>query len=594
MNYFDRQNIRLMVAVMAVLFFIVTARLWHLQVLRGKEFRRIAEDNRLRITDILAPRGIIYDRNGTPLVRNSPNFCVSVLPDMKKEARAGAIAALLSMPTEEITKLLAEKKGSIEPVKLKERLPFEEVARIEARLSEFPELTIDVEIARDYIYADIAAHLMGYIGKLTPAQAKDPAFEDVPRTGYTGQWGLEKFFDKELRGVPGQRLIEVDALGRELRIVGEIPPEKGREMTLALDLALQMAAEAEFGDRVGAFVALNPKTGELLGLMSRPSFNPNVFVPAIKPADWRDLALDPRHPMLNRAFQSQYPPGSTFKIVTAIAALEDGTVSPENTVSCRGGFGLGSHVFGCWRHEGHGPVNIYKALVESCDVYFYTYGLRTGMDRIAVYARALGFDAKPGLGLGSERKGLIPDSGWKQRAKKQKWYPGETVVAAIGQGYVAVTPLQMARLMGIIGSGGKFIPAISFLKYNGGEVRGEPVPIAFKESTIKLVQDALAGVVRDGAGTAHWTASSKLVSISGKTGTAQVISSLQGPDHAWFVAYAPSEDPEVAFAVIVENGGHGSSAAAPIAKKAIEAYIKAKQEREGIHYAGGQESSPKL
>ena len=594
MNYFDRQNIKLIMAVMAVFFFIVTARLWQLQVLRGKEFRRIAEDNRLRITDILAPRGIIYDRNGMPLVRNSPNFCVSVLPDMKKEAHAGSISGLLNMPVEEITRLLNEKKGSLEPVKLKERLSFEEVARIEARLSEFPELTIDVEIARDYIYADLAAHLIGYIGKLAPAQAADPAFDDVPRTGYTGQWGLEKFFDKDLRGVPGQRLIEVDALGRELRIVGEIPPGKGGDLTLALDLNLQMAAEEEFGDRAGAVVAMNPKTGELLGLMSRPSFDPNLFVPAIKPADWRALALDPRHPMLNRAFQSQYPPGSTFKIITAIAALEEGVVSPENTVTCRGGFGLGSHVFGCWRHEGHGPTAIYKALVESCDVYFYTYGLRTGMDGIARYARALGFDTKAGIGLGSEKKGLIPDAAWKMRARKDKWYPGETVVASIGQGYVAVTPLQMARLMGVIGTGGKFIPSVSFLKYTGGRVRGEPVPIALKESTIKLVQDALAGVVRDDRGTAHWSAHSQLVSISGKTGTAQVTSSLQGPDHAWFVAYAPSEDPEVALAVLVENGGHGASAAAPVAKKAIEAYVKAKQERERIKYAGGQESSPKL
>jgi penicillin-binding protein 2 len=593
MNYLERHNVKLVMAVMGVLFFIVIARLWQLQILNGKDFRRQAEENRLRIVDILAPRGIIYDRHGTPLVRNSPDFCVSILPDMAKEAQVDKIAMLLQVPPEEIIKLISAQKGSLEPVKLKDRLTFDELARIEARLSDFPELTIDVEIARDYIYKDMAAHLIGYIGKLTPAEAQDPAFDDVPRSGYTGQWGLEKYYDKELRGVAGQRLIEVDALGRELRIVGEIPPKKGKDITLALDLKLQLAAEQEFGDRAGAMVALNPRTGELLGLLSKPSFDPNIFVPSIKPHDWSSLVLDERHPMLDRAFQSQYPPGSTFKIVTAISALEDGVVTPDETVSCRGGFALGNHVFGCWRHEGHGPLNIYRGIVESCDVFFYTVGLRTGMDRIAYYARALGLDSKVGIGLGSEKKGLIPNSEWKMRTRNQKLYPGETVVASIGQGYVAVTPLQMARLMGIVGTGAKFIPNISFLKYKGGQVPGQPVPIPLKDSTVKLVQDALAGVVTEDRGTAHLSAFSKVVPISGKTGTAQVVSSLSGPDHAWFVAYAPSSEPEVALAVIVEKGGHGASAAAPIARKAIEAYVQGKQEQP-VKYADRQTVGPKL
>lgn len=591
---FDRNNIKFVMAVMGVFFFITLLRLWQLQVLQGKEMRHVAEENRLRITDLLPPRGIIFDRNGNPLVRNSPNFCVSLLPEMTREAQVHSIAALLNIPSEQLLTILKEKKGTKEPIKLKERLTFEELARVQARLSDFPELTVDVEVARDYIYGDIGAHLLGYIGKLSEAQAKDPYYAGVPRTGYTGQWGLEKYYDKELRGVPGQRLIEVDALGRELRVVGEIPPKKGKDVTLGLDINLEMAAQAGFGNRVGAMVAINPKTGELLGLVSKPSFDPNVFVPAIKPEDWRKLVMDPKHPMLDRAFQSMYPPGSTFKIVTALSALEDGAVSPTSTVTCGGSFTLGNHTFGCWKHEGHGTINIYKAIVQSCDVYFYTNGLKTGLDRIAFYARALGLDSKVGLGLGSEKKGLIPDSEWKMRVRHDKLYPGEQVVASIGQGYVLVTPLQMARLMAVIGTGGKFIPDISFKKYAGGDVKGRPVPVPFKEENIHLIQSALAGVVNDPGGTACVSGRSQIVHISGKTGTAQTTSSAKGPDHAWFVAYAPSEDPEIAVAVLVEEGGHGSSAAAPIARSAIEAYIKSKQDSQSRTYANRQESVPKF
>jgi penicillin-binding protein 2 len=381
-----------------------------------------------------------------------------------------------------------------------------------------------------------------------------------------------------LRGIPGERIIEIDALGREIKLLKENPPVKGEDLKLSIDINLQKAAEEAFAGRAGAVAALKPDTGEILGLVSRPSFDPNLFARGVNYSQWAALIQDKKTPMLNRALQSQYPPGSTFKIVTAIAALNEGVITPDTKVTCTGGITYGKWQFGCWKKGGHGTISLHRAIVESCDVYFYEVGKRLGIDKIAEYARKLGLGSKTGLQLVKERSGLIPDTNWKYEKRNQQWYLGETFNAAIGQGYVSVTPMQMAQLMSVVANGGSIYRPVMVK----AEALLQPVAsVDIKPHVLELVRDGLYGVVNEGGGTGG-AAKSSVATIGGKTGTAQVVgirkSSHHLPeklrDHAWFVAFAPVEKPAIAICVFVEHGGHGGGAAAPIAKLAIEAYLK--------------------
>ena len=436
-------------------FLILLIRLWQLQILQGTEYRKISESNRLRVIGIPAPRGIIYDRNGIPLVRNIPYFCASLIPGEFDAENVRGVANLLGMSAEEVEEKISKKGESpFSPVRLKEGLSFKEVNYIEARRSDFPGLMVEIEVSRGYIFGKTGAHLIGYLGKMTPAQSKDPQFRDVPPDAFIGQWGVEKLYDKTLRGIAGQRVIEVDALGREIRLLQEKPPVKGTDLTLSVDIALQEAADKAFEDRTGALVALQPDTGEILGYVSSPSFDPNKFVKGITRDEWESLSSDKNLPMLNRAIQSQYPPGSTFKIIMAIAGLEEGVINASTTVDCKGGISFGRWHFGCWRKGGHGIISLHRALVESCDVYFYEVGRRLGIDKIYEYASRFGLGKTTGIPLGAERKGLIPNTKWKMKAKKAQWYLGETFVNSIGQGYVSATPVQMASMMSAVANGG--------------------------------------------------------------------------------------------------------------------------------------------
>ncbi|MDH4231331.1 MAG: penicillin-binding protein 2 [Nitrospirota bacterium] len=580
------------IAVVSVLillgFLIILLRLWQLQILEGDELRKISESNRLRVIKVPAPRGIIFDRNGIPLVKNTPYFCASVIPEEFDAASIPSLARVLHMTEDELReKLDRTAQSPFTPVKLKEDLSFEDVSYIEARRSDFPGLIVEIEVGREYLYGGIGAHVIGYLGKLTPSQSKDPEFNDVPLNAFIGQWGVEKFFDKSLRGTAGQRIIEVDAIGREIRLLKEKPPVKGADLNLSLDIALQKAAEDAFEGKAGALVALKADTGEILGLVSEPSFDPNRFAKGIRSEDWRALTTDKKVPMLNRAIQSQYPPGSTFKIITAIAALEEGAMDTTAKVDCRGGINYGRWRFGCWKKTGHNVVSLHRALVESCDVYFYEAGKRVGFDKVYDYATMFGLGEETGFPIGRERKGLIPNSKWKQETRKTAWYLGETFINSIGQGYVAATPIQMAVMMNAVSNGGNI--------YKPSILKGaEPVVVKkalVSPGTMEAVRSALQGVVSESGGTGY-AAKSSTVSIGGKTGTAQVVGIRKDSkdlaehlrDHAWFVAFAPVEKPEIAMSVLVEHGGHGGTAAAPIAKKAIEAYmLPAEQKKELMH-----------
>ncbi len=582
-----RNNIhdRILIAsyLVIALFSILVLRLWQLQVLQGNEYRRLSEENRLRIVKIAAPRGIIYDRNGIPLVKNSPYYSVSISPVSAEGVDLLHLSKIINVDMDTLSKRLSSRRSTFEPVRLKEGLTFKEIAYIEARRSDFPGLFIDIDVTRHYLFGEVGAHLIGYLGKLNQSQYRDAEFRGLPSDAFVGQWGIERLFDRQLRGTPGERIVEVDALGRELRLLTEKPPSKGEDIILAMDINLQKAAEEAFGDRTGALIALKPDSGEILALVSKPSFDPNLFARGISQKQWEDFINNPRNPFLNRALQSQYPPGSTFKIVTALAGLEEHVIDPETRVTCNGGISYGRWHFGCWQKNGHGTVSLHRAIVESCDVYFYEVGRRLGIDRIASYARDLGLGKDSNLMLVRERKGVVPDTKWKQEKKKQPWYLGETFNASIGQGYVAVTPYQMARLTGIISNGG-YVYEPSLLRLTDRPHETKKLNIHLE--SIEEIKKGLFGVVNETSGTG-WAARSPIVEICGKTGTAQVIGVRRDSkylhelhrDHAWFVAFAPCDKPEIALSVLVEHGGHGGVAAAPIARRAIEAYMRSLQDR---------------
>jgi len=564
---------------------ILCFRLWQLQMLDGDKYKRLSEDNRLKILKTPAPRGIIYDRNGTPLVKNIPFFSVSITTDNFRAIDTDSLSAVLGLTKKEVEEKLTKKDNSpFVPVKLKQGLSFGEIARIEARRSDFPGLFVETEVGREYLFGKVGAHIIGYLGKITTSQLNNPDLRHFPLDALIGQWGVEALFDNQLRGIPGERIIEVDALGRELRMIQEKPSVKGSDVKLSIDINIQKAVEDAFGNKAGALVAIKPDSGEILALESLPSFDPNTFSMGIAYNDWKSLMEDKKKPMLNRAVQSQYPPGSTFKIITAIAALEEGIISPDTKINCTGGIGYGRWTFGCWKKGGHGPVDFHRAIVESCDVYFYELGRRLGIDKIHKYATAFGLGRETGVELMpvKERRGLIPNTGWKREKKHLPWYLGDTYISAIGQGYVTATPIQMAAMMASFANGGNLYKP-SLIK-GRQELSGT---VKLKPETIEMIKKALSGVVNEPNGTAQGARSS-LVVIGGKTGTAQVVGKKKGltgerfMDHAWFVAFAPVDNPEIALSVFVEHGGSGGATAAPIAKRAIEAYMKSKNGQEAI------------
>jgi|WetSurMetagenome_2_1015567.scaffolds.fasta_scaffold00114_32 penicillin-binding protein 2 len=570
-----KSRIRLGYFVVIAVFAIICIRLVQLQLVDGDKFRKLSESNRLKILSTPAPRGIIYDRNGVALVKNIPLYSVYIMLDPDRKPNLPELASLLGLQRDEIESKLNRKDNSpFVPVKLKQGLSFQEVARIEAGRSDFPELFIQTDVGREYPFGKVGAHVIGYLGKLNQSQASMPEYSNLPPETLIGQWGVEALYDSHLRGVAGGRVIEVDALGREHRFVHDKPAVRGKDITLSIDIGMQKAVEDAFGEKAGALVAFKVDTGEVLALESMPSFDPNKFINGIKTEDWKELMSDKRKPMMNRALQGQFPPGSTFKIAMVVAGLEEGVITPDSIINCSGGITSGNHTFGCWRKGGHGAVNLHRAIKESCDVYFYELGKRLGINNIHKYATALGLGSDTGLGLQKERPGLIPSTEWKKAKRGGGWYLGETYNASIGQGYVAVTPIQLALMTSTVSNGGRVMQPTLIKDPADVRVRSS---IDLDPETLRSLMDGLSAVVNEPGGTARVAASS-IVRIGGKTGTAQVVSkqkqgSARFMDHAWFVAVAPDEKPEVALAVFVEHGGHGGSTAAPIAKKAIEAYF---------------------
>jgi len=569
---------------------ILFIRLWYLQAVRGEYYHDQAESNRIRPVKIRPPRGIIYDRKGRPIVENVLTFDVSLVPEDAQDLDAivEKLSTIVKLPPESIRAALddaAPVRTKYEPLKIREEAPWDEVAFVEAHQEDLAGAIIEPEHRRHYPYAGLASHQLGYIGKVSPSQRKQ---EQADIGLLTGQGGLEKVYDKYLRGIAGRRMIQVNAAGRKVKDLGIEEPRPGTDIYLTIDLDVQKAAEEALGERQGAVVAMDPNSGEILALASHPNYDPNLFPRGISPKDWVRLTDDPTHPLYNRAIQSVYPPGSTFKIIVALAGLDSGAIKPDDKVTCRGYIQSGRHSFRCWKKGGHGTVSFHQAVVESCDVYFYTMGDRIGWDRIAQYAKKLGYGSLTGIPLPDEKPGLIPTTEWKKERTKEPWYAGDTYINSIGQGFVLVSPIQACQMISAVANGGYFYRPILLKQTRNRETGAVQVfkpervnRVVLDADALGEVRKALTGVVSEPGGTGH-AAQSRFVTVAGKTGTAQVVAqkvpgrklSENTQDHAWFIAYAPVDDPKIAVAVLVEHGGHGGGAAAPVARRVIEEYMK--------------------
>ena len=573
-------------------FGLVGVRLWFLQVLHGGDMRGLSENNRIRLVRVPAARGVVYDRHGEILIDNRPSFDVVFVPEDARDRRSTLrnLAAQLSESEAELhsTMRAPSKRPPYEGIVVRRDVEWQGVVALETHQLDLPGVSLQVGPRRYYPYGPMAAHLLGYVGEVNEHELADAD----PTSGYrpgdlVGKASLEKAWDNELRGTPGGQQVEVDALGRRVRVLQEVPDIPGNNVTLTIDRDLQEAAEDALGASNGAVVVLDPRNGEVLAMVSHPAYDPNVFARGIRRDEWRSLVQDRLHPLGNRTVQGQYPPGSTFKIAVAAGALEVG-VSPSFGVSCGGGMQFGGHYFHCWKKGGHGGVAMHEAIVQSCDVFFYQVGQRMGVDAIADYARRLGLGLQTGIRLEHEKAGTIPDSQWKRKRFNQPWFAGETLSVAIGQGYVTATPLQMAQLAAMIANGGiRYRPQyVKRIDAPDGTVKEEFAPEVLgdahlKQSTVDLVRSAMRDVVMTDRGTGK---KSRVVGIdvAGKTGTAQAMGAEDAGnrdartkrDHAWFIAFAPVENAELAIAVLVEHAGeHGGTVAAPVAQQIFNRYF---------------------
>ena len=566
----------LVVLVIAVLI----GRAGYLQIYKGDTYARLADGNRIRIIPSMAPRGTFFDRNGELLVTNRPGFAVSLLPltEPISDAVIYRVSDLVKVPVEDIKAKIAAHVG-FNPIRIKSDVTQDIVSVIEEQKSLYPGVVIEVQPIRNYIYHEKAAHTFGYVSEINDTELEKMKADGYKTGDIIGKFGLEKIYDKELRGKNGGEQVEVDVAGRPVQILGKKEPIPGDDLVLTIDKNLQLAAEKAVDEQLAlihanaaAAVALDPQTGEVLALVSRPAFDPNLFAHGISTKDWNVLNNNPFHPMDNKAITGEYPPGSTFKIVTGTAALTEGVVSPTEKI-----LDTGRHWIipkGNAEGEALGWIDFTQALAHSDNVYFYEMGNRLGIDRLEKYARMFGLGAATGIDLPYEADGLVANRRYKEKNFEEgEWYLSETFDAAIGQGFNLVTPLQAAMVMGEIAADGKRYKPHLVKRIVGpdGKTVKDVAPellsrLEVPENVIQLVQNGLHDV------TTYGTAASSFrgftIDIAGKTGTAE---NPHGRDHGWFVAYGPYSSPNIVVAVIVEQGGFGSQSAVPIGRKILEA-----------------------
>ncbi len=595
-------RLRLAGALVLLVFGIFALRLFQLQVIESEALRERSERNSVRSVRLEAPRGEIVDRDGRVLATTRPAFAVQVVPnDLRDRERTfRVLGELIAHEPSALDERVGKPGGSrrYRPVRLDDDLDFERLARVESHQHALPGVSTAVQPLRHYLEGDTAAHLLGSIGEIRGDQLERERFEDYRAGDVIGQTGLESRFEGHLRGRSGGRNVVVDAAGREVELLDDLAPFPGGRVVLALDLDLQRAAEEAFLDvpegeapKMGAAVAMDVRTGDVLAMVSRPGYDPNAFAGGIDRELWKELTTDEWDPLQNRAIQNHYPPGSTHKAIVAAALLEEGVIHAGSRVYCPGFFRFGRRNYRCWKRSGHGSVDVVEALQKSCDVFFYTHGVTLGIDRMAKWAKAFGLGRRSGIDLSGEATGLVPSSTWKQKRLGEVWYPGETVSAAIGQGYNLYTPLQLAISYAALANGGTVLEPRLVLRL---ESRDQIVERVFEPkiaqqteispATLALVHRGLTAVVEEPGGTGG-RARVEGVRVAGKTGTAQVVKLEQTEgleddeipiryrDHGWFGAFAPADEPEIAVGVFIEHGLHGSSAAGPVAQKILETYF---------------------
>jgi len=574
-----RRRVLSLAAAVGVAFVGLVGQLWYLQVLEGVKLQEMSEKNRIRIRPVAAPRGILFDRNGLALVDNRPAFTLSLIPREleDRDTVLARLSVLLKIPMRELEESLERvPTDSFRPVRVRRGLTLEEVTKIEERKLELPGVLVEVEPQRVYPTSTFAAHLLGYVREVSDEQMKQGRYR---RGDMIGQSGLERMLDEYLRGRDGGERVEVDALGRPVQVMRREEPDPGAQVITTVDRRIQEAAERAMTGRSGAVIVMDPRNGDILAMTSSPAFALDRLTGNLDRDEWLKVVRDPLTPLMNRALQSQYAPGSVFKVIVAAAGLQEGSLTPMDRTYCNGEFHLGQWAFKDWKEGGHGHVDTRSAIMQSCNIFFYQSGLKVGPAAIARYAQAFGLGAPTGIDLGGEKPGLVPFLDGRRRGDGRKWQAGDTVNMSIGQGQLLVTPMQVARMMSAVANGGilwrpRLVQRVErvdgTLAYSSsskmtGRVDLSPVVWAF-------LRHALSGVVNEGGTGA--AARIPGVEVAGKTGTAQSVAksdSTKGQDHAWFASFAPVQDAEVVVVVFVERGGKGGQVAAPIARQIYQA-----------------------
>ncbi|HSG32429.1 MAG TPA: penicillin-binding protein 2 [Thermodesulfobacteriota bacterium] len=584
---------RFLVSVFILIFFfmVLGIRIWYLQILKGDEFEKFSRNNRIRNIRVVPPRGRILDRNGRGIVINRSSFDLYAVPSEIKDRETflAFLSAVLLLDTEELEDRIygSSDNKKFNQVLIERDITRDQLAVLESRRHTYPWMFIEVSKIREYPYRKLGANFIGFVGKTTKTELK--THTDLTGFDLIGKSGLEKHYQSYLKGSPGYIQKVTDAFGREIKssvyrsdinLQQSIP---GADIKLTVDIDFQVAVEQILSDYTGAAVVMNVENGEILAMASSPTFDPSIFVKGVDRKDWKELTSDASYPLLNRVTRGLYPPGSVYKIVTAAAALEENAIDVDTRFYCPGHYTLGTKTFRCWKSSGHGWVDIHKALVESCDVFFYEVSQKIGIDKIDKYSRQMSYGTFTGIDI-DEKSGISPSKTWKKERLKAPWYKGDTVNVSIGQGFLSVTPLQVAVMTSSIANGGYKVKPhfIKEVVSNTGEqlysYKDEIEQISVADNNISIISDAMAGVVNQQNGTARY-ARLPHIRVAGKTGTAQVVAldsaklkNKKYDHHAWFTAFAPADNPEIAVTVLVEHGGKGGAVASPLAKKIIEAY----------------------
>ena len=606
--YFFRMRLMVVAGFIFFCFLALVARFVWLQVIKHENYVTQAEDNRISVVPVVPNRGLILDRNGVVLARNFSAYTLEITPskiNADLDVVIDQLAQLVDIQPKHrkrFKKLLEDSKN-FESLPIRTRLTDEEVARFTVQRFRFPGVDIQARLFRQYPLSETASHVIGYIGRISTADAKridesDDDFDNYNGTDYIGKAGLEKSYEKALHGTTGSEDVEVSASGRAVRTLSRSPAIAGSNLVLSIDIELQKVIEEAFGDRRGALVAIEPETGDVLAFVSKPTFDPNLFVEGIDQASWDALNTSIDKPLINRALSSSYPPGSTYKPFMGLAGLESGKRTAGFTISDPGYFMLGGHRFNDDVVGGHGTVDLYKSIVESCNTYYYMLANELGVDAIHDFMQPFGFGQKTGIDLEHEAVGVLPSTAWKRsifkKPAQQKWFAGETISLGNGQGYNSYTPLQMAPAVATLANNGVVMRPhlVKMLEDPQTHVRTlmvskESYRIPLKQSNIDLIKQAMAGVTKEG--TSRQVFAGAGYESAGKTGTAQVIGMKKGEkynaskialrfrDHSLYTAFAPVDKPRIAIAIIVENGGFGAESAAPVVRKALDYYLLGKR-----------------